>query len=52
MKIPELFGTFIYHRQLVDLWEKQGQKSRRFKKLDNGLTVGFSKPKLTSRGQM
>jgi hypothetical protein len=45
MKITELFAMFGYRHQLVDLWEKQAQKSTRLKKLNNGLTLGFLKPK-------
>jgi hypothetical protein len=45
MKIPELFATFGYRHQLVDLWEKQAQKSTRLRKLDNGLMISFVKPK-------
>jgi hypothetical protein len=45
MKIPELFATFGYRHQLVDLWEKQAQKSTRLRKLDNGLMINFVKPK-------
>jgi hypothetical protein len=32
MKIPELFATFGYRHQLVDLWGKQAQKSTRLRK--------------------
>jgi hypothetical protein len=50
MRITELFAMFGYRRQLVDLWEKQAQKRTRLKKLNNGLTLDFLKPKyLTGR---
>jgi hypothetical protein len=41
MKIPELFATFIYRQQLVDLWDKQALRNTLLKKLNNGLTIGF-----------
>jgi hypothetical protein len=49
MKIPELFVTFIYRHQLVDLWDRQALRSKRLKKLNNGLTIAFLKPKYLTR---
>jgi hypothetical protein len=49
MKIPELFVTFIYSHQLVDLWDRQALRSKRLKKLNNGLTIAFLKPKYLTR---
>jgi len=39
----ELFVTFGYRHQLVDLWAKEAQKSTRLKKQNNGLTGDFLK---------
>jgi hypothetical protein len=49
MKIPELFVTFIYRHQLVDLWDRQALRSKRLKKLNNGLTIALLKPKYLTR---
>src|SRR5262245_19463715 len=52
MKIIKLFAMCSYRHQLVDLWEKEAQKSTRLKKQNNGLKVNFLKPKYSTGSQM
>jgi hypothetical protein len=51
MKTPELFATFGYRHQLVDLCGKKALKSTRSTKLSNGLMIGLVNPKYLTGGR-